>query len=135
MIRNGNAEVLVGNPRPRMTERQRRLVQWVASCYGVTAESVRRHDNRRAVKNARHMAFYLLADVAELSLADVGSVIGKAERFHHTTVLHGVRRIRAVRDERVEQFEAMAREILGEEVALNRASIPEPKPVRFVEAA
>jgi hypothetical protein len=78
------------------------------------------------------MCFYLLVDVAGLSLPVVGKIMGG---FHHTTVLHGVRSMRAAEVEdphRMAVFIDMARGILKASY-LRVGTVPEPKPLRRID--
>lgn len=118
----------------RPQEKQRRMIQWVADCYGVHADRIRLHDRRREFKDPRYMCFFLLYQVGQLSMERIGIIMGG---FHHTTVSHGVDKITGERkrDPRVEKFIEGAQQILGvPEVGRKRALIADPIPVK-VEAA
>lgn len=110
----------------KLTESQRRILQLVADSYGIPAEWLRQSHGPRTASTARHMAFYLLHDVFGMSLPTIGQAMGG---FHHTAVLHGVRRVRNAveRDPgRAERFVEAARKVAGER-AIGAADIPEAK--------
>lgn len=67
------------------------VVSVVADRYGLEEAALRgpRRDQRTAL--ARHVAMFLLREELHLSLADVGKTLGG---WHHSSVIHGCRRIR-----------------------------------------
>lgn len=134
---HNQASVLADDPRAgsairpkaiRPTERQRRLIQWVADCYGIPAAWIRQRDNTKMTVAARHMVMFLLVECGGLSTTAVGRVLGG---FHHTTVLHGLEKMRAAKDvERRMKFLDGADAILGAKMTAAGAVIPEPKEVQ-----
>lgn len=118
------------------TKPQKRLIFWVADCYGVPGKWMRnRHITTpngysraevATLRKARHMAFFLLAEFGGLSLPEVGRVMGG---WHHTTVWYGREKIAEHKaDAKIQKFIETAKGILGD--AGKAPAIPEPKPYR-----
>lgn len=66
------------------------ILDSVAQVSGVPVEALTSKRRERQVAYARHLAMYLLRDLAHQSYAQIGRLLGGRD---HTTVLHGYRRI------------------------------------------
>lgn len=106
----------------RPTTAERKLVAYVAQSFGVPMMHLTRRDNRPAIVAPRQMAFWLLYRVAGLSLPEIGDAFG----MHHTTVLHGVRRVDAEAPELLARWETNARAVMGAPPRKTRTAEPAP---------
>ena len=71
------------------------ILSAVAQCTGIPVDALTSKRRERQVAYARHLAMYLLRDVAHQSYAQIGRLLGGRD---HTTVLHGFKRISALVD-------------------------------------
>jgi len=72
---------------PRRTEvRTEDVVQKVADVYGVPLERMLGRDRSREVALPRQIAMYLLREVANISLPQIGQALGGRD---HTTIMYG----------------------------------------------
>ncbi len=69
------------------------ILDAVAQCTNVPVDALTSKRREKQVAYARHLAMYLLRDVAHQSYAQIGRLLGGRD---HTTVLHGFRRIEAL---------------------------------------
>ena len=66
------------------------ILDAVAQVMNIPVEALTSKRRERQVAYARHLAMYLLRDIAQQSYAQIGRILGGRD---HTTVLHGFRRI------------------------------------------
>ena len=71
------------------------ILEEVANAMSVPVDALTSKRRERQIAYARHLAMYLLRDVAHQSYAQIGRLLGGRD---HTTVLHGFRRIEALLD-------------------------------------
>lgn len=64
----------------------------VSKITGVSVDGMMAHNRRVDLVYARHLVFYVCADVFFISLPKIGKRMGWRD---HTTVLHGVRKMRS----------------------------------------
>jgi chromosomal replication initiation ATPase DnaA len=90
----------------------------VSRFFGVSEEDFDRHGRADDIARIRQIAFYLCRTRTPRSLVDIGRVFGR----NHTTIRHGVGRIRALRstdaalDDNLRKLEAQLTEILARRV-------------------
>lgn len=68
-----------------------KLIELVAAHYGLTVDEITGARRTKSIADARHVAMYLLREDQSLSLPQIGSLIGGRD---HTTVAHGIEKIR-----------------------------------------
>ena len=66
------------------------IVQRVADTYGISMDSMTGRDRSRRVALPRQIAMYLLREEANISLPQIGEVLGGRD---HTTVMYGCEKI------------------------------------------
>ena len=71
------------------------ILEEVANIMSVPVDALTSKRRERQVAYARHLAMFLLRDVAHQSYAQIGRLLGGRD---HTTVIHGFRRIEALVD-------------------------------------
>ena len=69
------------------------IIYAVSNAYGVPVENFTVHSRRKQMVKPRHVAFYLCSTLNGASLPE----IGRKFKMHHTTVLHGIRKVTAQR--------------------------------------
>jgi chromosomal replication initiator protein len=62
------------------------VVQMVAEAFGITVEQILARDRSRRVALPRQIAMYLLREESQISLPQIGNVLGGRD---HTTVMYG----------------------------------------------
>ena len=67
-----------------------RILEAVAGYYNVSLEELRGKARDKRIVRPRQMAMYLLREETELSLVDVGGLLGGRD---HTTVLHSIEKV------------------------------------------
>ena len=72
------------------------IVEAVAQAYGITPERIRARDRSRAAALPRQVAMYLLREDAQLSLPQIGDLLGGRD---HTTVMYGCEKIAGLLEE------------------------------------
>lgn len=83
------------------------ILNRVAACYGVTPAEIRGRARTQRVTLARQVAMYLYRNMLELSLKEIGGLIGGKD---HTTVMHSLSKVQELRkidsgfDEKVKQL-------------------------------
>jgi chromosomal replication initiator protein len=91
-------------PNHRMLEPQQ-VIDTVASSYGLTVESLLSKDRSHDIALPRQIAMYLLREEANLSLPQIGNVLGGRD---HTTVMYACEKI----TEQIERDDQMRREVI-----------------------
>ncbi|MRS05558.1 chromosomal replication initiator protein DnaA, partial [bacterium] len=91
-------------PNHRMLEPQQ-VINTVASSYGLTVESLLSKDRSHDIALPRQIAMYLLREEANLSLPQIGNVLGGRD---HTTVMYACEKI----TEQIERDDQMRREVI-----------------------
>ena len=81
------------------------FLRQVCECLGVTPAQLLRGGRAPRFADARHVAAWVCREATGASYPEIGKSLGG---FHHTSVLHGVRRV-----ERTPELLAKAREILA----------------------
>lgn len=66
------------------------IVEAVATHYHVSLSDLRGRSRSRDIVIPRHVAMYLLRELTQLSLGEIGATLGKRD---HTTVMHGIEKI------------------------------------------
>jgi Bacterial dnaA protein helix-turn-helix len=69
------------------------MIYGVATAHGCTVRELAGRSRHARVTRARHEAMWLLREATDLSLPDVGRILGNRD---HTTVLSGVRKIQRI---------------------------------------
>jgi chromosomal replication initiator protein len=104
-------------PEPQQLEPDE-LIRAVAEVFGVTYERMMARDRSQEVALPRQVAMYLLRHETQLSLPQIGGLLGGRD---HTTVMHGCDKVMELleHDERLRRQVASLREQLyGERVAI-----------------
>ncbi len=91
-------------PNHRMLEPQQ-VISTVATSYGLTVESLLSKDRSHDIALPRQIAMYLLREEANLSLPQIGNVLGGRD---HTTVMYACEKI----TEQIERDDQMRREVI-----------------------
>lgn len=114
----GLANSILNNLSPQRTPcPPARVIQIVATFYGLTASDLLGRGRTAPVAFARHVAMYLLREENGLSLPAIGDQLGGRD---HTTVRHGVEKI----THDLEQQEALRRDISNLREKLYMAQVP-----------
>jgi chromosomal replication initiator protein len=103
---------------PRRTEVQpKEVVRTVADAFGVELERMLSRDRSRQVALPRQIAMYLLREESNISLPQIGDVLGGRD---HTTVMYGCDKIADLleRDDRLRRQVVDLRERLYEQPQL-----------------
>jgi len=82
-------------PDPKSLEPEQ-IIQTVAQAYGITQELMLARDRSRKVALPRQVAMYLLREEAQISLPQIGEVLGGRD---HTTVMYGCDKIADLLDQ------------------------------------
>lgn len=83
------------------------IIQQVADSFGVTVQEIKGRARTQHVTRARQVTMYLYRTLLELSLKEIGGLLGNKD---HTTVMHSVAKIEALRqtdpdfDEKLKQI-------------------------------
>jgi chromosomal replication initiator protein len=72
------------------------IIRAVATHYGLKPADLRARTKRGSIVFPRQVAMYILKEVTDLSLPEIGRLFSDK---HHTTALHAIRKIAALRDE------------------------------------
>jgi chromosomal replication initiator protein len=114
-------ETTLADMLPRRSEvKPDEIVRKVAESFGVSVESMLGRDRSRQVAFPRQVAMYLLRSEADISLPQIGEILGGRD---HTTVMYGCEKIADVleRDDRLRrQVITMKEQLYGS----TRMSIP-----------
>ncbi len=89
------------------------ILEKVAVFFEITKEDLKKNKRTKALVLPRQIAMYLVRELTELSLPEIGGVFGAK---HHTTVLYGCKKIKASlrRDEKLKlTINTLAQEIKG----------------------
>ena len=107
-------------PEPQSLEPEQ-LVQAVAQTFGISNERMLSRDRSQQVALPRQVAMYLLREEAQLSLPQIGSLLGGRD---HTTVMYGCQKIAELleSDERLRrQVVSLREQLYGERVRAPQA--------------
>ena len=63
------------------------IIEQTAKCFGVTPENIRSVKRNSSIVNARQVAMYVMREIADMSLIDIGKVFGGKK---HTTVTYSI---------------------------------------------
>ena len=83
------------------------IISQVAACYSVTASEIKGRVRTQRITLARQITMYLYRNLLELSLKEIGGLVGGKD---HTTVMHSLSKIGELRktdsdfDERIKQL-------------------------------
>ena len=66
-----------------------RIIAAVSNRYGVSREEIIGSKRQKEIADARHIAIYLIRDITEMSLPNIGKIFGK----DHSTVLSSIQKI------------------------------------------
>jgi chromosomal replication initiator protein len=105
---------LVPEPQPLEPEQ---LINAVAEIFEVTYERLLSRDRSREVALPRQVAMYLLRRESQLSLPQIGGLLGGRD---HTTVMHGCEKVTELleQDERLRrQVDSLREQLYGQRVA------------------
>jgi chromosomal replication initiator protein len=70
------------------------IIRAVSNYYGLKPGQLKSKSNSRAIARPRQVAMYVTKQLTSLSLPQIGKDFGGK---HHTTVLHSIRKIEALR--------------------------------------
>ncbi|MBN1666075.1 MAG: chromosomal replication initiator protein DnaA [Anaerolineales bacterium] len=102
----GLVEMALADMLPRRSEvRPDEIVRNVAESFGISMENMLGRDRSRQVALPRQVAMYLLREEANISLPQIGEVLGGRD---HTTVMYGCEKI----SEMLEQDDRLRRQII-----------------------
>jgi chromosomal replication initiator protein len=90
-------------------ERERTITsiqEAVASVLGLTVEELRQATNRHVVAVPRQIAMYLVKQMTDASLPEIGRHFGGK---HHTTVMHSIAKIHKARSSETEVNHAVTK--------------------------
>ena len=107
-------------PEPQSLEPEQ-LVQAVAQTFGISNERMLSRDRSQQVALPRQVAMYLLREEAQLSLPQIGSLLGGRD---HTTIMYGCQKIAEMleSDERLRrQVVSLREQLYGERVRAPQA--------------
>jgi chromosomal replication initiator protein len=82
-----------------------RVLETVASVFGVDVDRILARDRSRQVALPRQVAMYLLREEAQISLPQIGAVLGGRD---HTTVMYGCDKVA----EMIEQDDRLRRQVV-----------------------
>ena len=107
-------EVALADLLPQPTEIvPERVVEIVARIHNLTTEKLRSRDRSQAVARPRQIAMYLLRENANLSLPQIGAVLGGRD---HTTVMYAIHKVKEqiVSDDRLRRLvDSIKQQIYG----------------------
>jgi chromosomal replication initiator protein len=83
---------VVGDPKQTITSEM--IIRAVSNHFGLKPPELRSKNNSRAIAEPRQIAMYVCKELTDLSLPQIGKDFGGK---HHTTVLHSIRKIAALR--------------------------------------
>ena len=78
------------------------IIQEVARFYEMDSDALRGQSQSKEVSTARNVAMYIIREMAQMSLADIGQQFGGR---HHTTVLNSINRVEKMMKEQPEMNE------------------------------
>ena len=78
------------------------IIQEVARFYELDSDALRGQSQSKEVSTARNVAMYIIRNMAQMSLADIGQQFGGR---HHTTVLNSINRVEELMDKQPEMNE------------------------------
>jgi len=105
--------ILKSRPRPQKFLKPQDVVAITSAKYGVTVEEVKSAKRVKELVLPRQVAAYLLKNLAQLSLNQIGEILGGRD---HTTILHSIKKIENEQKENQilqEQIRTLRGEILG----------------------
>jgi chromosomal replication initiator protein len=66
------------------------LLEAISSHFGISLQALAAKTRARPIAEARHAAMYLLRNDAQLTLKEIGFLLGHRD---HATVIHGVKKV------------------------------------------
>jgi chromosomal replication initiator protein len=81
------------------------IVETVASAFGISVDQILARDRSRQIALPRQVAMYLLREEAQISLPQIGEVLGGRD---HTTVMYGCDKIK----DQIEQDDRLRRQVV-----------------------
>lgn len=92
----GPRDVLSLASRPPRKKMAREIIQNMARKHGLSIEAILSHRRQKHIVAARHEAIYLISEETDMSLPQIGRIMGDRD---HTTILHAIRKWRATHPE------------------------------------
>ena len=92
----GATRLVSREPQRAVPQLASRVLASISAVFGVDVEMLSGPDRSRDVTRARHAAMYLMREELDMSLSEVGRHLGRRD---HTTVMHAVARISALRQD------------------------------------
>lgn len=78
------------------------IIHEVARFYEMDSDAIRGQGQNKEIATARNVAMYIIREMTQLSLADIGQQFGGR---HHTTVLNSINRVEKMMKEQPEMTE------------------------------
>ena len=78
------------------------IIQEVGRFYELDSDALRGQSQSKEISTARNVAMYIIREMAQMSLADIGQQFGGR---HHTTVLNSINRVEKMMKEQPEMSE------------------------------
>ena len=80
---------VAGNSQP-VTETVDKIISFIAKTFGITEEDIKSEKRQKNVKKARQVAMYVIKEVTDLNLKDIGNQFGK----NHSTVIYSIDQVK-----------------------------------------
>ncbi|MBQ9673332.1 MAG: chromosomal replication initiator protein DnaA [Ruminococcus sp.] len=89
VVKEGISDILNNDTPPELTVEK--IIEEVGRTYGFSPEELRSTKNRRAnINRARHIAIYIVRNLTNLSMVDIGKEFGNR---HYSTIVYNVQQI------------------------------------------
>jgi chromosomal replication initiator protein len=89
VVKEGISDILNNDTPPELTVEK--IIEEVGRTYGFSAEEIRSSKNRRSdINNARHIAIYIVRNLTNLSMVDIGKEFGNR---HYTTIVYTIQQM------------------------------------------
>lgn len=89
VVKEGISDILNNDTPPELTVEK--IIEEVGRTYGFSAEELRSSKNRRAdIKNARQIAIYIVRNLTNLSMVEIGKEFGGR---HYTTIVYTIQQM------------------------------------------
>ena len=72
-----------------------KIIDYIANAFGISSADIKSDKRQGDIKLARQISMYVIKEVTNLTLQEIGNIFGK----NHSTVLHSVNQIREKMDE------------------------------------
>ena len=105
--------ILKNRPQPQHFLKPQDVIAETSAKYGITVEEIKSAKRQKELVRPRQVAAYLLRALAQLSLSQIGEMLGGRD---HTTILHSIQKIEKEQQENQilkEQLRTLRGEILG----------------------